>query len=180
MNKHQPERPWKFPVAVADVPEAGKRVELTADAATRAAVASLAGVLSVPRLEAHFDLTRHGREGLRAIGRVAATVEQSCVVTLDPIKADIDEAIDVVFTASLTESREIEQIHSLDETEPPQLLENGTEDLGVVATEFLLLGIDPYPRKAGVVFDTPLAGDAETNPFAALAALKKGSGRNRS
>ena len=32
-------------------------------------------------------------------------------------------------------------------------------DLGAVATEFLLLGIDPYPRKPGAVFEAPPAGD---------------------
>ena len=53
---------------------------------------------------------------------------------------------------------------------------DGVVDLGAVATEFLLLGIDPYPRKPGAVFDAPPAGDAAGHPFAALAALKKGDG----
>ena len=48
-------------------------------------------------------------------------------------------------------------------------------DLGAVASEFLLLGIDPYPRKPGVKFEPPpRAGDAAAHPFAALEALKKG------
>ena len=53
-------------------------------------------------------------------------------------------------------------------------LRDGVVDLGAVATEFLLLGIDPYPRKPGAVFDAPPAGDPSSHPFAALAALKKG------
>ena len=52
-------------------------------------------------------------------------------------------------------------------------------DLGAVATEFLLLGIDPYPRKPGAVFDAPPAGDPASHPFAALAALKKGDNSER-
>ena len=53
-------------------------------------------------------------------------------------------------------------------------------DLGAVATEFLLLGIDPYPRKPGAVFDAPATGDPAGHPFAALAALKKdGTGKPR-
>ena len=47
-------------------------------------------------------------------------------------------------------------------------------DLGAVATEFLILGIDPYPRKPGAVFEAPAAGEGGGHPFAALAALKKG------
>ncbi len=46
-------------------------------------------------------------------------------------------------------------------------------DVGAVATEFLLLAIDPYPRKPGAVFDAPKNDDPGAHPFAALAALKK-------
>ena len=43
-----------------------------------------------------------------------------------------------------------------------------------MATEFLLLGIDPYPRKADAVFDAPKGAteDPGANPFAVLAKLK--------
>jgi hypothetical protein len=47
-------------------------------------------------------------------------------------------------------------------------------DLGAIAVEFLILGIDPYPRKPGVAFEPPAAEDESEHPFAALAALKKG------
>ena len=57
--------------------------------------------------------------------------------------------------------------------EPPEMLVDGKIDLGAIATEFLLLGIDPYPRKAGVEFAPIKADDAEARPFAALEALKK-------
>ena len=53
----------------------------------------------------------------------------------------------------------------------------GTVDLGAVATEFVILGIDPYPRKAGVVFRAPATADERTSPFAPLAALKKRTGK---
>ncbi len=39
--------------------------------------------------------------------------------------------------------------------EPPEPLVGGTVDLGAIATEFLILGIDPYPRKPGAEFDAP-------------------------
>ena len=57
--------------------------------------------------------------------------------------------------------------------DPPELIVNGTIDLGALATEFLVLGLDPYPRKAGAVFEPVLAPtDPEDHPFAALAKLK--------
>jgi hypothetical protein len=47
-------------------------------------------------------------------------------------------------------------------------------DLGALATEFLILGLDPYPRKAGAVFQPPARAQPDESPFAALAKLKKG------
>jgi hypothetical protein len=49
----------------------------------------------------------------------------------------------------------------------------GAVDLGAIATEFLMLGIDPYPRAPGAVFEPPAADDRGGGPFAALAALKR-------
>ncbi len=48
-------------------------------------------------------------------------------------------------------------------------LVDGIADIGAVATEFLLLGIDPYPRKAGAVFAPPVEDRAADSPFAVLA-----------
>ena len=62
--------------------------------------------------------------------------------------------------------------------EGPEIMQSGVVDLGAVATEFLILGIDPYPRKAGAVFAAPSASTREPadHPFAALAALKSRPG----
>ena len=67
-----------------------------------------------------------------------------------------------------------------DDEEPPEPLIGGTVDLGALATEFLLLGIDPYPRKAGAEFAPPKVEDGGEHPFAALAALKKRLGGGQS
>jgi hypothetical protein len=55
----------------------------------------------------------------------------------------------------------------------PEALENGQLDLGALAAEFLMLAIDPYPRKAGAVFEPLPAGKEPAGPFAALANLKR-------
>src|SRR5262249_59663916 len=52
----------------------------------------------------------------------------------------------------------------------------GAIDLGAIAIEFLILGLDPYPRKPDAVFQGSAVGDDAAHPFAALAALKKGRG----
>ena len=48
----------------------------------------------------------------------------------------------------------------------------GVVDLGALATEFLILGLDPYPRKPGAVFEPPQDVKPDPGPFAALAGLK--------
>ena len=166
--------PWRAPVRRDDVPEGGLHIDLTADEPTRAAIAALAGVPGLPRLAASFDIARQGK-GLRVEGEVTAEVEQTCVVTLEPMTSEIHEPIDLVFMppgGAVPVHGTEEEIDPAAADEPEPLVD-GAADLGAAATEFLLLAIDPYPRKPDAVFDSPDQGDAGTNPFAALAALKK-------
>jgi hypothetical protein len=175
MSERKSDTPaWSYPVSVADIPETGRRADIVADDRARAAIAKLAGVLALPRLEAGFDLLRQGADGVRLAGRVLATVVQNCVVTLEPIESEIDEAVDLAYTGQPASAADIAGLPEADASDPPEALHDGTIDLGAVATEFLLLGIDPYPRKPGAVFDAPPAGDPSSHPFAALAALNKG------
>jgi hypothetical protein len=60
----------------------------------------------------------------------------------------------------------------------PELLFGDTVDLGALATEFLMLGIDPYPRKPGAVFVAEALEDEMDHPFADLARLRRGKGGN--
>lgn len=165
--------PWHLPVAVEDVADTGSRFDLVADADVRAAAAHAARLRDLPRLEANFDVQRHG-SGLRVVGRVSATVDQVCVVTLEPLTNEINEDIELLFVPAAPSSANGDDAAASelggDETE---LLVDGTLDLGALATEFLILGIDPYPRKPGAVFQTPHDGHSDQGPFAALAALKK-------
>jgi uncharacterized metal-binding protein YceD (DUF177 family) len=175
-------RPWSVPIAVADIPETGRQLTLVADQATCEAVAQAVGVVALPRLEAMFELTRHGHDGLRVVGRVIASVSQNCVVTLEPVHNEIDEAVDLVFRPQADKTAEqagAASVHAIDAEDPPEALRDGAVDLGGLVIEFLILGIHPYPRKPGAVFDAPPVGDPASHPFAALAALKKGGPESR-
>ena len=166
--------PWSVPVRRDDVPETGLHLDLVADEATRAAVAAIAGVRALPQLSASFDLARQGA-GLKVTGEVAATVEQTCVVTLEPMTSDLREPIDLAYVpprAAVRAEAAEEEVDPVAADEPEPLVD-GVADLGVAATEFLLLAIDPYPRKPGAVFEAPQTKDAGGHPFAALAALKE-------
>jgi hypothetical protein len=179
MNSRGKEGPWRVPVSVHEVPASGRRFELEADAATRAAIAKSAGLRALPRLQASFDVSRHGAEGLHVVGRVRASIGQDCVVSLEPIDSEVEETVDLTFVAGATpaagdaSSRETLEIGDV---EPPEPLLDDTVDLGAIATEFLILGIEPYPRKPDAVFQAPAIEDESEHPFAALAALRKGQG----
>jgi hypothetical protein len=166
--------PWRAPISVTDVPEGGLRVELEADEPTCQAVAKAAGVNEIAWVKARFDLARHGRHGLHVVGAVSALVGQLCVVSLEPVVNEVDEAIDLVFgleTPTPTPARSLDI--AVDADDPPELLVNGMVDLGAIATEFLILGIDPYPRKAGAAFVAPPDKETAGKAFASLAALKR-------
>jgi len=165
---------WYVPVAVEDVPEAGGHFDLTADSQIRSAIAKIAGLRDLPRLEASFDVSRQGGGGLRVAGWVAATVGQTCVVTLEPVANEIAEKIDLLFVpqASVGDSGRVVTTADESECETEPLI-GGVVDLGALATEFLILGLDPYPRKPGAVFQSPEETVAGESPFAALTALKK-------
>jgi len=167
--------PWSVPVAVDDIPETGLHLEIDAPEPVRAEIAGLAGLRELGRLSGVFDLTRRGA-GVRVTGNVSARVGQTCVVTLEPVESDIDEPVDLRFApqavAPASAKSETVAAHTSDE-DPPEPLFGDELDLGAIATEFLLLGIDPYPRKPDAEFAPVKAGDATAKPFAALEALKK-------
>jgi hypothetical protein len=173
-----PSWPWSVPVALEDIPETGQHVDLVADDAARAGVARLAGVRQVPRLSASFDVSRYGTGGIRVAGSVSADVEQTCVVTLEPVVNEVEEDLDLIFLPGAVAPQRAGMETGVEEG--PEPLIGGQVDLGAVATEFLILGIDPYPRRPGTVFEAPQAAAAaqDGGPFAALAKLKQGRERD--
>lgn len=164
---------WHVPVRVADVPATGLHLTLVADELVRAAVAALADLRGIARLEATVDISHHG-DGLRATGTVSAKVGQTCVITLDPVENDVEETFDVTFApgGGAAPAAAVDGNDEPVATELPEALVAGVADIGAVLIEFLLLGIDPYPKKPGAVFAPPSENDDEAGPFAALGRLK--------
>lgn len=170
--------PWSVPIAVIQIPETGLARDIEATPDERKGIAVLGGLVSVGAARAELLLEPVKGGTVHVTGRVWGKVEQTCVVTLDPIASDFDEPIDLIF-APPSQIRELaesvdDDIESDEETpDPPEPIENGFIDLGKLATDALFLGLDPYPRKPDAVFE-PLVEvpDPEEHPFAALKALK--------
>ncbi len=177
--------PWRVPVAVALIPETGLHRDIEADPAVRRAMAEIGGLREVLSAQASLDVTPKSGGRFHVSGQVRARVGQTCVVTLEDIESDIDEAVDLIFAppeqvpqmAALVDEAEQNDEETPDPLEP---IENGMIDLGKVATDALYLAVDPYPRKPGAVFEPVVeAADPEDHPFAALRALKVESKKPR-
>ena len=170
--------PWRVPVLVAQIPETGLHRDIAADPPACQAIAALGGLREVLSATASLDVMPERGGRFHVVGRVRARVGQTCVVTLDPIETDIDEPIDLVFAPPEQIPELSDLVDDAAESEgaipdPPEPIANGFIDLGRLATDALLLALDPYPRKPGVVFEPPVEpDDPEDHPFAALKALK--------
>ena len=166
-------------MVVAQIPDTGLNRDIDTNPSQRKALAELGGLREVMSANASLDLAllREGR--VHVTGRVRARIGQTCVVSLDPIENEIDEAIDLVFAPpeqipALADLVEDAAESDAEIPDPPEPIVGGIIDLGRLATDALLLGIDPYPRKPDVVFEPPVVpDDPEDHPFAALKALKR-------
>jgi uncharacterized metal-binding protein YceD (DUF177 family) len=162
---------WSRCIALADVPEEGLHVAIEADSGVRTTLARTANLRDLPHLEASFDLRRNASR-LHVTGEVTATVGQNCVVTLDPVEQNLHESIDLVFAPGPAGTLGDSEASITMSDSAPEPLVGGTVDLGAIATEYFLLGIDPYPRKEGAVFEAATGAGRPESPFAALEALR--------
>jgi uncharacterized metal-binding protein YceD (DUF177 family) len=137
-------------------------------------------IVDILSLKASLVLTPIADRNVHVVGRVQGRVVQTCVVSLEPVEADLDEPVDQIFAppsqirdmaALVAEAEQSEE----ELPDPPEPIENGFIDIGHLATDALFLGLDPYPRKPNVEFEPLVEPPApEDHPFAALKVLKDG------
>ncbi len=158
----------------------GERIDIVADEGERCAIADRLGLPGIHRFDAHATLSRDG-QSLRATGRVAASLEQSCVVTGEPVASHIDEPFEIVFMPEPSGGSADEEIE-LGEQDCDVVFHDGAAiDLGSAIADTLALSLDPYPRSAGAdaaLREAGVLSEEEAGPFAALAQLKKSLGGN--
>ncbi|WFU48640.1 YceD family protein [Sinorhizobium terangae] len=174
---------FSYPVKVGHISANAVSVHLSANEAERRALAKLWNVEEVLSLAADLQIARWKKDGVKIKGDVAARIVQSCVVTLEPVEAEINEPVEAIFVPE--GSRLAREAHNdggemvLDPDGPdiPDTFAGDTIDAGVVVSEHVALAIDPYPRKEGAVFgeriESTAADDKRPNPFAALKDWKK-------
>jgi uncharacterized metal-binding protein YceD (DUF177 family) len=154
-----------------------REVALEATPAECAALAQRFGILGIGALSARLRLVPEPGGTVRARGTLAATVEQLCVVTLEPVTQTVEAKVDLRILAE-------GETPADDDPDSPDEIESagGLVDLGEAVAEQLSLALDPYPRAPGAELpalhesEPAPAGPEETgrpNPFAKLARLRE-------
>ena len=127
-------------------------------------------------------------------GRIYADIEQSCVVSLDPVRQQIEEDIEAYFAdkdsiasfpVDAVKSRETggaEGVPIKPEYDDPEPMTRGHIDLADLTAQFIGLGLDPYPHRPDledqVVRHEESPGEkVDTHkPFAGLDAMLRHNG----
>jgi hypothetical protein len=144
----------------------------------RAALTRRFALVELGALEATVRL-RRARAGryVELDASLRAAVVQSCVVTLDPVPAEVVETFSVLLGpigAADVAPGAGEVVVDLDQPEP---LDGDGIDIGELVAQQLSLALDPYPRSAGAAVEpggaapeAPAAADPAPaeSPFAVL------------
>jgi len=181
----QPVTTASLPLRVADLPtRKAQPFHLRPDAPARAGIAETLGAISLRKLDFRGTVQAEGRHDWRLEGRLGATVVQPCVITAEPVTTRVDTDVLRRFLRNLPEPDASEAEMPDDDS----LEALGPEiDPGAVMIEALAIALPDYPRAPGATLAgaefappgaTPLT-DSRPNPFAALAALKRGSDSDR-
>lgn len=109
--------------------------------------------------------------GWTLTGRVKASAEQVCGITLEPLPVEVDERFSIDLVETYDREIGTEEAEITLEDDSPDVIEDGKIDLGQYAVEQLALQLDPFPRKPGAEFVQP-EEPAEISPFAVLKAFK--------
>ncbi len=157
-----------------EIPDRGLARERAASEAEREDIARALKLISLDKLVANYRITSISGGAWRLAGRITADVAQSCIVSLDPVPAHLEESFDVEFWQ---DARADESGGDLSVLQGPDIepLDGNDIPTGRIVFETLAAALDPYPRKENASFDWTepvVSNEKKTSPFAVLARLK--------
>ena len=162
------------PVTLADLPPSGSEIDVVADAAELAALARRFDLIALEALTAEVRVRLTMTGDLEVSGRLAATVVQRCVVTLEPVTGVLSDSFALRFSREFSPQEEVVDADTVLVEPWP----GDTVDVGEIVAQHLALALDPYPRAPGA--DAAKAAAAANGglnqggegPFAALKAIR--------
>lgn len=169
------------PVVISKIPKKGVRMNITLSAQESENVCVFYQLQNIAMFEAQLFLEKKTTTKLRLSGKVRANIVQTCVLSLEPVTAMVDEEIDMTLVPSEAFEHFRENLDDegslalLMESDVPDTYSNDYINVGSYILEYFALGLDPYPQVRNAVFEEPEgAADKEPSPFAKLAVLKDG------
>lgn len=151
--------------------------QIEATEAERIALAKRYDVLSVNRLVADITIKPQGSDLFQVAYKIDAEVVQACGVSLVPVTQTIQEADEELLTTDAEALTPLDEATAWDNV-PTELIAGDRIDYGEIVAQVIALAIDPFPRAEGAGEIAHI--EHETNPFAALQALKPGAKGRRS
>ena len=136
-------------------------------------------LLSLQKIKFSGSILPIGKGDWELTGKLGATVEQVCSLTLAPVRCRIDTPVIRKFRKSPITLNHTGPEHEIPEDDSEEQLED-VIDLGRVLREALSLALPDYPRAEGAELEsaefgppgvTPLT-DQAARPFSVLAGLK--------
>jgi uncharacterized metal-binding protein YceD (DUF177 family) len=176
--------PYSVFLDLGSVPDQGIERTLSPNMEERQAIAAWLRVQVVESLDATVHVKRRSEDHYAYDARFEAKLVQACVVTLEPVPAQLSGEFHRDFRvrpkASAKKRRHVEdspaavELSGLDDEES-DWLDQHEIDLAAPVLEELTLALDPYPRAPGAEFDVlPEEAAIRDNPFAVLEKLKTG------
>src|SRR5471032_2251879 len=159
-------------------------LEVGASDNERAALTKRFGFLGLPAFSARVTVDRRAGGQVVVEGRLRGKIVQACILSLDPVTQELDEAFRILFRQNLAEERDPESGEAVlsAHADAPEPLSGNMLDVGEIVAEQLSLAADPYPRRPGAKLEDvmpkphqtarPARGEPRRHPFAGLATLR--------
>lgn len=164
-------------VKLDEIGAGSSQYSIAADEDARGRLAGRFGLIALKQLDANIALVRNGHD-IHATGHMCAHVIQACIASGDPVAADINEPIDIMFTPEPEADTNVEI--ELEAADCDTVFHDDKAiDLGEMVAQSLALALNPYPRSSDAELQLKAAGvknedevTVKTSPFSALATLK--------
>ena len=170
-------RPFERPYDLSDLGRAGADVSVSLSDKERERLAHWAGVDAVESFAATVSLRKNSPTRYTFSAKLDASIVQSCVVTLGPVRSRIERDVlrELLLASPVRRALPKDALPPAPavDDELTEEIESLSYDLAAPLLEELSLAINPYPRAPGVAFEAPKDSEAKREgPFAALKALK--------
>jgi len=154
------------------IPRAGIEEKIIAKPSERDALAIRLNIISLKRFETIITVEHEKANMFSVKGGIYAELSQKCIVTLEKVNETIRDNFDILMAPDYILKKQNNENIELEEVEP---IYNGVMDLGEIATQYLAMSINQYPRKEGAVWEALFADESKeqdevisSNPFLKL------------